>query len=776
MNEHYKTFVEFGRQLATEHGLNWTMRLAPDGMVIKDDAWNLTRLVNGSPPPTHWIRDFGYDEKALEHLNMRRLDENSSALNKRPLSTAWQDFIKAAILEQLLFRRNTTGHVMQNIARPLRVIATCTGKEPWDVQAHDIALAIEVANKIQASGKLGDLLLSVVKVVFDANHVADVGQLYPALGHLPRTGTRGRKRAKFTKSIDELRESLEERKLAERLPEKRAFWELTRIVFTERPKSFLDLLRFAQVKIMLLCGLRVGEACLLPVDWKRTRDYYDPTGKSAGELGGYSRSLMLRHFAEKQQTSNSDSIVLFETTQYIPEMFEKVLTETLEQVSEATQPLRHTLRHQIEGNRILPLFNRDELVSAVDIYTHLTGNPILIKHSESEPEKFVARYRLDFDPNIFNDLRKEQKDSVDSGVQFSMAFYQYFNRMKGKITFRHANGVSWQEDRFEWSKVCLRIDELEDFISKNLTTKLSDTTPMRLSDGSEIAPWELMFLMPKRALAEGRNDGLCDVTRTFSIGRFDASMMQHSLGGLHVSVPSLFENYGLNDQDRTLSLNTHSLRHLQNTELFRLGVADTIITKRFNRRSVAQSYDYDHRSLAEELAQIELPAYVEISLGKKATTVARLIKAGRASGPIVQSFKEIQRTQGEDAAFEFLKVEADGFHSTPYGHCINSFTVDPCPKHLECFAGCRHLTATNLPEYKHNIVVLEGRLKDALIEAQARSAKSIGRENQIKHAQDRLLAVQQLLATPEGQPVFPAGPDLSISESAYRSVLDGNNV
>lgn len=776
MNEHYKTFVEFGRQLATAHEVNWSMRLMQDGIVAKEDAWNLTQLVNDSPPPIHWIRDFGYDEKALEHLNVKRIDEGMSALLKSPLSVAWQDFIKAAILEQLFFRRNTTGHVMQNIARPLRVIATCSAKEPWELLVEDISFSIGVANKIQASGKLGDLLLSVVKVVFDANHVADVGQLYPALSHLPKTGIKGRSRAKFTKSKDELRETLEERKRAERLPEKRAFWELTRIVFTERPKSFLDLLRFAQVKVMLLCGLRIGEACLLPADWKRTRDYYDPTGRPAGELGGYSKSLMLRHFAEKQQVENSDSIVLFETAQYVPKMFEEILTETLDQVVSATQPLRYTLRYQVENDRILPLFSKDELVSAVDIYTHLTGNPILIKTSDTEQNKYVARYRLDFDPNIFDELRREQKAECSKQVQLNMAFYQYFNRMKGKITFRHANGVSWHGSRFEWSKVYLRIDELEDYISNNLSTKLSDTTSMRLSDGREIAPWQLMFLMPKRALAEGRNDGLCDVTRTFSVGRFDASMMQQSLGGIHVSVPSLFENYGLTEEDRKLSLNTHSLRHLQNTELFRLGVADTIITKRFNRRSVAQSYEYDHRSLAEELEQIALPADVEISLGEKATTVARLIKGGRASGPIVQSFKEIQRTQGDDAAFEFLMVEADGFHSTPYGHCINSFTVDPCPKHLECFAGCRHLTATNLPEYKHNIIVLEGRLKDALREAQARSTKSIGRENQIKHAQDRLLAVQQLLATPEGRPVFPAGPDLSKVESTHRSVLDDDNV
>lgn len=773
MNEHYKTFIEFGRELASEHGVNWDMQLNPDGTVVKDDAWNLTKLVDDTPHPTHWIRDFGYDNKTIECLNLKRIENKQPFLVKQPLSAAWQDFIKAAILEQLFYRRNTTGHVMSNIARPLRVIATCTARDPWDVRTEDISLSIEVANRIQASGKLGDLLLSVVKVVFDANHIADVGQLYPALTHILRTGPRG-KRAKFTKSADELLAGLEERKQAERLPEKRAFWELVRIVFTERPKSFLDMLRFAQVKIMLLCGLRAGEACMLPVDWKRTRDYYDPTGKPAGELGGYSRSLMLRHFAEKQQSANSDSIALFETAQYIPAMFEEALTETLEQVSKATQPLRDTLRRQIEEKRVLPWFKKDELISAVDIYTHLSGNPILIKRSESEQDKYVAKYRLDFDPNIFNEMRNEQKNLVNS-IQFNMAFYQYFNRMRRKITFRHANGVRWQEDRFDWKKVYLRIDELEEYITSKLPTKLSDSTSMKLSDGNVVAPWELMFLMPKRALAEGRNEGLCDVTRNFSIGRFDAGMLQYSLGSVHPTVPSLFENYGLTDEDRALSLNTHSLRHLQNTELFRLGVADTIITKRFNRRSVVQSYEYDHRSLAEDLEQIELPDDIESYLGENASTVARLIKSGRASGPIVQAFKEIQRTQGEDAAFNFLKVEADGFNSTPYGHCINSFTVDPCPKHLECFAGCRHLTAINLSENKHNIIVLEGRLKDALMEAQARSSKSIGRENQIKHAHERLLAVQQLLATPEGKPVFPTGPDLSITSSEHKGVLDDND-
>ncbi len=210
---------------------------------------------------------------------------------------------------------------------------------------------------------------------------------------------------------------------------------------------------------------------------------------------------------------------------------------------------------------------------------------------------------------------------------------------------------------------------------------------------------------------------------------------------------------------------------------------------------MAQSYDYDHRSLAEDLEQIDLKPEVEARLGEKSATVARLIKAGKARGPIVEAFRTIQQTQGEDAALEYLRAEADGFHSTPYGHCINSFTVDPCPKHLECFTGCRHLSATDLTENRHNLVQLEARLETAVQAIEARkqglgrgaplelgtasgdqhsrsltvsahsmrtwASSGIGMDNQLSHAKSRLAGVRKLLATPPGEQVFPDGPDLS---------------
>lgn len=771
VNEHYQAYVDLGRQIASERGIPWDVRLKPDGTIEHDDAWNLTEMVADTPPPIHRIRDFGADTKALEELNKRRAEENLRLLPRAPLSRAWRDLIKAAIMEQLFSRRNTTGHVMNNIARPLRVLATCMQeRSPCALQADDILLAYRITKAFQPSGKLADVVLGVTKTIIDANHISDASPLSPTIG-LPRSSIR-KKRAKHTKSSDELRQNLEDRKSAEKLPERRAFWELTRIIFTEQPKTFLDLLRFAQVKAMLMCGLRIGEGALLPAEWKRTRDYYDASGKPAGEMGGYSRALMLRHFAEKQQTSNSDSIVLYEEAQYIPEMFEEILSGTFDQVVKATQPLRDTLQRQIAENRIFPCFRQDELVPAVKLYPYLTGNPFILPMGDDEKAQNIASYRTNFDPAVLDEMHNTQLANVGDG-QLDMAIYMFYNRMKGKITFRDRSGAEWKEPRMRWSSVYLRINEVENYIQKTTPTKLPDTTPLRFASG-ELAAWELMFLMPKRALAEGRNDGLCDFSRYFSVGRVDPSMLQNSLSGTTQTVPSLFKVYGQTDVDRELILRSHSLRHLQNTELFRLGVADTIISKRYNRRSVAQSYEYDHRKLAEELEQISLPPEVEIKLGEKAVTVARMIKAGKANGPMVQAFKKIQREEGEDAAFEFLKAEADGFHSTPYGHCLNSFTVDPCPKHLECFAGCRHLSATNLPENRRHLVQLEKRLKQALDSVEARPASTIGRSNQIFHAKERLIGVRKLLETPTGKSVFPDGPDLSASNTTRRSALDDN--
>jgi hypothetical protein len=117
---------------------------------------------------------------------------------------------------------------------------------------------------------------------------------------------------------------------------------------------------------------------------------------------------------------------------------------------------------------------------------------------------------------------------------------------------------------------------------------------------------------------------------------------------------------------------------------------------------------------------------------------------------------------------------------------------------VECFTGCKHLSATDLAQTRHNLVQLQTRFELAVkvieehksqsigngnpmqLEAesasvagpsgtlqvseqtiQRRISSSIGFDNQLAHAQVRLEGVRKLLATPPGQLVFPDGLDLS---------------
>ncbi len=187
-------------------------------------------------------------------------------------------------------------------------------------------------------------------------------------------------------------------------------------MFTETPKSFLDLLRFAQAKVLILTGLRDGECAMLPADWKRYREYVSSNGRPAGQVGGVSRSLMLRHFAEKQRVIYEDSTALFESVQFVPMIFEEILTTTLDGVVKATEPLRRTLRLQIETGRILPQFEIGGLVRLAELYTYLTGNPVVADLLEDARRQYIATYQRDYNPDVFDSLHT--KHSYHTEAEF----------------------------------------------------------------------------------------------------------------------------------------------------------------------------------------------------------------------------------------------------------------------------------------------------------------------------------------------------------------------
>lgn len=299
------------------------------------------------------------------------------------------------------------------------------------------------------------MILGLAKSMVDPLHLFSASPLYALIGAKRNTSQR---QAKFAIGEDGLRDRLADRKAGEKLPERRAFWELLRIVWTETPQSFTDAMRFAMVKLLTLTGLRIGEVCLIPLDWKRIQEYQDQYGNPADVAGGFSTAIKLRHFAEKQGTVSSDFGALYETTQFMPKIFEDVLCKVLFDVEIATAPLRATLRSQCETGRIFPMFRPDELVDADQMYRRLTGNSLFSNLPDKLVVPLVQRYRETLDCGVLDELvRLQQKP----GRIVARSVYRYFNLLREKdFPVRTASG-----DLFEGSAQhngFFRIDDTED--------------------------------------------------------------------------------------------------------------------------------------------------------------------------------------------------------------------------------------------------------------------------------------------------------------------------
>ncbi|MGQ7936305.1 hypothetical protein [Paraburkholderia sp. D1E] len=285
----------------------------------------------------------------------------------------------------------------------------------------------------------------------------------------------------------------------------------------------------------------------------------------------------------------------------------------------------------------------------------------------------------------------------------------------------------------------------------------------KTAGGDDLGVADLLFLVLHGATGEVPtvipNDAVIEVVAESSFYAFLTSRNNRK--------HTIFTRYGKGPNLEGLKINPHSLRHLMNTEFFRLNIPDTVITQHFGRTTVVQSYVYDHRSLGEQLSFIELPKSAQdiIAPGTVQETVAKMVLSGFAGlSHIAESFKKIQQEHGDEAAFTYLAATSDGFHVTPYGFCTTSFAVNPCVRHLKCFHKCKRYVPSGLPEHRITLEELRGKLSVMRKKAAAKPANSIGRKNQIAHADELLAGVDAALSAQPGEVVFPEGPDYSESE------------
>lgn len=764
MNPYFSEYIDTAKTLAGRRGLDWTLVFDEKGTVSKASRWNLTELVGMLPPPTVWLGQVGAEEASFAKLNEIRRKMEQRPLVAGPMPQAWRDLYQAVLIHLLLVQRTKPSSAMQIAVGIRRLAQAAENTHPSGVTPEQVQQAYNAVLQSAQSGKLALNFATTIRNIIEAQKLADTPALarfcvpYPsAESQGAQTRVEAVKARQNAHGGNTMRRSLAERKSSSKLPDERAFWELVRIVFTETPRSFSDAIRFAAYKVQVIMGFRIGETALLPLDWKRWREYQDADGTPAGKRGGFSRSLMIRHFAEKQvEDERPEGLSFYENTQYAPAMFEETLIETLDHIASITAPLRERLKQQTATGRIFPEYPEDAVAPAWEMYVRMTGNAVF--SSDDPPKDLVASYRATYDSNLLLDLRKQQLECLLTPLS------KFWKRPDNRnIPIRSPAGVP-RTGPIDWTQAFVRVGDVEQLIRDNRATKLSDTTSTSLSDGTQIYPYDLMFILPIRNLIEGRNAGILDTTLYSAIGRLAMGDLINGVSG-QGSADTVFDRYGETTEDRALRLTSHSLRHLQNAELFRLGVADTIITKKFNRRSVQQSYLYDHRSLAEDLADIDIPLEAEESLGDKALQVYKLIRANKARGPIVDEFRRIIREYGDEVAFDYLNAEADGLHVTPYGLCVNSFTSDPCPKHLECFNGCLHLARTDVIEEQVQLERLRDRFVKviAALKAVPENRRTIGWENQFKHALVRHENIVRALDTEPGRKPFPDGRDLSAS-------------
>jgi hypothetical protein len=758
MNEFYRLFVGAAKLKAAEYGFEWDPPFDPKTGAIKktpkDYRWNLSAARNERTGATKWLSSFS---------TFVKIQSAAERECRHVLTLEWRELLKAVIVDQALIKSNKAQHALDTIGKSIRVIGTVAGEiPPWALTGEIIRDAYN--RMIVNSPKGGSNVELTVRTVLDVPRICDASplarfcipentaQAQNAATQVEKLGRRERGyHAAFQPS------KLTDRRNADKLPEVRAFWELVRILFTETPKSFADAVKFEHAKIALFSGMRSVEHSSLPLDCLTYREILKGENSSAGKKYAYTRRLDLTNFAAKQDpNSKASRSILVKSVQAVPLDVEEIIIEARDRIEYLTKPLRKRIRQQRKTGRMLPEYEPNQMVELIELYSVMTGNFWFL--NEHPPQDLVDQYRSSWSHNDRGKIR-EHRDQLARRRDSFRAVLGFFSKAEKAGLPVYRDGARTDRKLGHWGAMA-RIADVEAYLAKRARTKLSDLTSYGVSDGTDLLPEDQLVLIPKRALIEGRNNGILDVDAYFAVGAYHAIDFQQWLDPQSDGNKGIFAVYGETDADRSLSIDSHALRHLKTTELLRHGVVDTATAHHLNRKDPRQNAAYDHRSLLEELELVQVPDQALEELEGKSLDALRLILSGKARGPLVERYYEIAKMSGQREALEFLAAEADGMHFTPYGLCMKSFWIDSCPKHLQCFKGCSHLMKTfssKNDKYAQDTLV---RTESNLERIRMRSSDAPGYLNQVAEAESTIQGLNAFLNAKPGQNVFPDGADL----------------
>jgi hypothetical protein len=266
---------------------------------------------------------------------------------------------------------------------------------------------------------------------------------------------------------------------------------------------------------------------------------------------------------------------------------------------------------------------------------------------------------------------------------------------------------------------------------------------------------EALFCMRRFELSASRN------ASPIQLWMPDLNVFSHSVRGSD-SQQSIFHRYSYTKPDgEPLSLTSHQIRHLINTEAQRSGLADEQIAHWSGRKRIDQNTVYDHRTIDERTEQTrEVVEEVQsrLALVQETSNEASDVRHGQWLIKVVRKPRSLVDVEDIQPHLSGLK--------TLYGECHHDWTLAPCEGFVKCLDCREHACIKGSDtDSKTKLERLENLRQSVLREvakAQAASADDVDAQDWLKVQERYAAKVDELIAILRSDSV----PDGSVIRSA----------
>ncbi len=259
----YLDFLLEAQRFVESKGLSWEIARDQAGIPLVGHDWDLRRLTGSHAKHASRLGSFEVDE-SVRSLAVEAGWAEALLPQGIALTEPVENFLKAVVADRCRCAQEPRS--TRHEAKVLKSFFSTTSKMPWELNTEDIA-------RFQELKELGESAKRCLRALARTVNEHLLSQACPLL-------IDGRMKKDFTWQA-----TLDERAHAGKLPKIDALYELARIIFQVPPATHSDAIRFYALRVMVLTGLRLNEAIMLPVDCLRWEDHVDfVTGKPADEV------------------------------------------------------------------------------------------------------------------------------------------------------------------------------------------------------------------------------------------------------------------------------------------------------------------------------------------------------------------------------------------------------------------------------------------------------------------------------------------------------------